>query len=102
MSESSIGLAYDRWKRQQIEDANRILQEGNLERAVTHAKASRDKLRDQMEGSKGYVKYSRQLAEQNDRREQTLARQSGSDRFNEGHALRQTDRHCLTGRAHHV
>jgi len=63
LSESSIGLTYDRWKSRQIEDANRFLQEGNLQDAISHAKKSRDMLRSLMESAQGYAKETRQLAE---------------------------------------
>lgn len=62
LAESSIGVAYDTWKSQQIRDANRFQQEGQLEQAISQALASRDKLRTQMDAATKCVLYTQQLA----------------------------------------
>ena len=61
LTESSVGLVYDTWKSQQTADMNRFQQEGQLERAIQQAKASRDLLRRQMDIAAKAIAYSKEI-----------------------------------------
>jgi len=61
LTESSVGLVYDTWKSQQTADMNRFQQEGQLERAIQQAKASRDLLRQQMDTAAKAIAYSKEI-----------------------------------------
>jgi hypothetical protein len=61
LTESSVGLVYDTWKSQQTVDMNRFQQEGQLERAIQQAKASRDLLRRQMDIAAKAIEYSKEI-----------------------------------------